>query len=232
MKAVRFVIPKTGGNSFRVQTDRDSHFYDSIHFHPEHQLTVILKGEGTRFIGNHVERFFPGEVYFIGKNVPHVFKCDNRYYQGKAELEAHSISVFFKDETFGPWFFEIPEMAHIKRLLELASMGIKIGGTEKEYISEIITATTKQDGFQRFQSLLSILDIISKSDTLKTLSTVRYISPSKNLESERINVVFQYLSNNFKEEITLGQISSIANMTPNSFCRYFKQRTGKAYTVF
>lgn len=232
MKAVRFVIPKTGGNSFRVQTDRDSHFYDIIHFHPEHQLTVILKGEGTRFIGNHVERFSPGDVYFIGKNVPHVFKCDSSYYEGNAELEAHSISVFFKDETFGPQFFEIPEMAHIKRLLELASMGIKIGVSEKEHISELITATTNQDGFQRFQSLLSILNLISKSDTLKTLSSVRYISPSKDLESERINVVFQFLSNNFKDEITLGQISSIANMTPNSFCRYFKQRTGKAYTVF
>lgn len=232
MRAVRFVIPKTGGNSFRVQTERSTHFYDSIHYHPEHQITVILKGEGTRFIGNHVDRFQPGEVYFIGRNVPHVFKCDASYYEGNDQLEASSISVFFKDETFGPQFFEIPEMAHIKRLLELASSGVRIDGEDRESATKILKSIEQQDGFQRFQSLLSILDMCSNSDTLKTLSSIRYTSPSKDLENERINVVFQFLSNNFRKEVSLAQIASVANMTPNAFCRYFKQRTGKSFTVF
>jgi AraC-like DNA-binding protein len=232
MRAVRFVIPKTGGNSFRVQTERSAHFYDSIHYHPEHQITVILKGEGTRFIGNHVERFQPVEVYFIGRNVPHVFKCDAGYYEGNSQLEASSISVFFKDETFGPQFFEIPEMAHIKRLLELASSGVRIDGDDRKRVAGILTSIEAQDGFQRFQSLLSILDLCSKSDSLQALSTIRYTSPSKDSENERINVVFQFLSKNFRKEVSLAEISSIANMTPNAFCRYFKQRTGKAFTVF
>ena len=232
MRAVRFIIPKTGGNSFRVQTERSPHFYDTIHYHPEHQITVILKGEGTRFIGNHVERFQPGEVYFIGRNVPHVFKCDASYYEGNNQLEASSISVFFKDETFGPQFFEIPEMSHIKRLLDLASLGVRIDGEDRKRVTEILNSIEAQDGFQRFQSLLYILDICSKSDSLQTLSSVRYTSPSKDSENERINVVFQYLSKNFREEVSLAQIASIANMTPNAFCRYFKQRTGKAFTVF
>jgi len=232
MRAVRFVIPKTGGNSFRVQTERSLHFYDTIHYHPEHQITVILKGEGTRFIGNHVERFQPGEVYFIGRNVPHVFKCDASYYEGNSQLEASSISVFFKDETFGPQFFEIPEMSHIKRLLELASLGVRIDGEDRNRVAAILNSIEAQDGFQRFQSLLSILDLCSKSDSLQALSSVRYTSPSKDSENERINVVFQYLSKNFREEVSLAQIASIANMTPNAFCRYFKQRTGKAFTVF
>jgi AraC-like DNA-binding protein len=232
MRAVRFVIPKTGGNSFRVQTERSPHFYDTIHYHPEHQITVILKGEGTRFIGNHVERFQPGEVYFIGRNVPHVFKCETSYYEGNNQLEASSISVFFKDETFGPQFFEIPEMSHIKRLLDLASLGVRIDGEDRKRVTEILNLIEAQDGFQRFQSLLSILDICSKSDSLQPLSSVRYTSPSKDSENERINVVFQFLSKNFREEVSLAQIASIANMTPNAFCRYFKQRTGKAFTVF
>ena len=232
MRAVRFIIPKTGGNSFRVQTERSTHFYDSIHYHPEHQITVILKGEGTRFIGNHVERFQPGEVYFIGRNVPHVFKCDAGYYEGNDQLEASSISVFFKDETFGPQFFEIPEMSHIKRLLDLASLGVRIDGDDRKRVAGILNSIAAQDGFQRFQSLLSILDLCSKSDSLQTLSSIRYTSPSKDLENERINVVFQFLSKNFRKEVSLAQISSIANMTPNAFCRYFKQRTGKAFTVF
>jgi AraC-like DNA-binding protein len=232
MRAVRFIIPKTGGNSFRVQTDCVPHFYDTIHFHPEHQITVILKGEGTRFIGDHVERFQPGEVYLIGRNVPHVFKCDPGYYEGNSELEACSISVFFKDETFGPQFFEIPEMAHIKRLLGLATSGVRIDGEDRERVAEILKSIPDQEDFQRFQSLLSLLDMCSRSDSLRTLSSVRYTTPSKDSENERINVVFQFLSNNFRKEISLPEIASISNMTTNAFCRYFKQRTGKTFTVF
>ena len=232
MKAVRFVIPTTSGNSFRLQIDREPYFYDTIHYHPEHQLTYFIKGEGTSFIGNHVERFKPGDVYFIGKNVPHVSKCDGAYYQNNPELEALSISLFFNDETFGSQFFEIPEMAHIKRLLELASMGIKITGDERESIAKLIEECQQIDGFKRFQNLLSILDIMAKSENIKTLSGVRYLSPSKESENERINVVFSFLSNSFRTAITLNQIAGVANMTPNAFCRYFKQRTGRPYSLF
>ena len=232
MKAVRFVIPKTSGNSFRLQIDREPYFYDTIHYHPEHQLTYFIKGEGTSFIGNHVERFKPGDVYFIGKNVPHVSKCDEAYYLNNPELEALSISLFFNDETFGSQFFEIPEMAHIKRLLEMASRGIKITGEEKETIAMLIKECQQIDGFKRFQNLLSILDIMAKSENIKTLSGVRYLSPSKESENERINVVFSFLSNSFRTAITLNQIAGVANMTPNAFCRYFKQRTGRPYSLF
>lgn len=232
MKAVRFVIPKTGGNSFRLQIDRAPYFYDSIHYHPEHQITFMIKGEGTSFIGNHVERFQPGDVYLIGKNVPHVSKCDPGYYQGDPEMEAFSISLFFKDETFGTQFFEIPEMAHIKRLLQQAAMGVKIDGTDREVIGQLIEASQNQDGFQRFQSLMSILNTFANSEQSYTLSSVSYFTPSKEADNERINVIFNFLSTHFKEEISLEQVSSIANMTPNSFCRYFKQRTGKAYSNF
>lgn len=232
MKAVRFVIPKTSGNSFRLQIDREPYFYDTIHYHPEHQLTYFIKGEGTSFIGNHVERFKPGDVYFIGKNVPHVSKCDEAYYQNNPDMEALSISLFFNDETFGSQFFEIPEMAHIKRLLELASMGIKITGDERESIAMLIEECQQIDGFKRFQNLLSILDIMAKSENQTTLSGVRYLAPSKESENERINVVFSFLSNSFRTAITLNQIAGVANMTPNAFCRYFKQRTGRPYSLF
>ena len=232
MKAIRFVIPKTNSNSFRVQLDEQAYFYDTIHYHPEHQLTTIFKGEGTCFIGNHVERFNPGDVYMIGKNVPHVFRSDPAYYHPNTNLKSKSISLFFKDETFGRQLFEIPELAHIKRLLNVASMGVKIGETDQQKIAQLIDAVKDQDGFKRFQSLLSVLDIFAGSETLKTLSSVRFDTPSRESDHERINVVFNYLSTNFKSEITLEQISSVANMTPNAFCRYFKQRTGKTFSNF
>lgn len=232
MKAVRFIIPKTSTNSFRVQLDKQAYFYDTIHYHPEHQITCIVKGEGTCFIGNHVERFGPGDVYLIGKNVPHVFKSDKAYYEGFPGMTSFGTSIFLKDEAFGQQFFEIPEMAHIKRLLDMASMGVKPAENDRDNAARLISSSRDMNGFQRFQILMEILDLMANSDNLKVLSSVRYDAPSRDADHERINVVFNYLSGNFTSDISLDQISTIASMTPNAFCRYFKNRTGKTFSNF
>lgn len=232
MRAVRFVIPKTSGNSFRVQADELPYFYDSVHYHPEHQITLIVEGDGTCFIGNHVGRFKRGDLFIVGKNVPHVFRSDDAYYHFDSGLKSSSVSVYFKEETFGPGLFEIPEMAHIKRLLGMASMGITIKGRDRDKASEMVKAIPEKDSFSRFQILLSLLNLFADSDQVYLLSTVRYDAPSDNPDRERINMVFSFLSANFRREVSLMQVSSVANMTPNSFCRYFRQRTGKTFSCF
>ena len=232
MKAIRFVIPKTGKSSFRIQRDQSAYFYDSIHYHPEHQLTCLLKGEGTCFIGNYVGRFEPGHVYLIGRNVPHVFKCDRSYYQPDAGLESESISLYLKNETLGPQFFDIPEMVHVKRLMEKGLQGIRFYGSECRRITEMVQAIRQQEGFQRILTILSLLDRMADAEAIQLLSSIQYNRPSSESEHERINIIFDYLSRNFRNEISLATISSVAHMTPSSFCRYFKQRTGKVYSLF
>ena len=37
---------------------------------------------------------------------------------------------------------------------------------------------------------------------------------------------------NFHEDIHLEEVAKLANMTPNSFCRFFKIRTQKSLTQF
>ena len=44
--------------------------------------------------------------------------------------------------------------------------------------------------------------------------------------------VFEYTMSHFTEDITLSEISNIANMTKNAFCKYFKRRTNKTYFKF
>ncbi len=232
MKPVRFVIPKTSGTSFRVQYDRGSHFYDTIHYHPEYQITLIVKGDGTRFIGNSVERFKAGDVYLIGKNVPHVFRSDTRYYEPGTLLESYGISFFVNTETLGEHFFDLPEMAPIKRLLELGAHGLVFKNEDRRALIHGIMKIPQFEDFARFQHILSLLNSMAHAQDMFTLSSVPFVEPSSDAEHERINVVFQYLSTHFTQEISLDTIANVASMTTNSFCRYFKKRTGKPFSNF
>lgn len=44
--------------------------------------------------------------------------------------------------------------------------------------------------------------------------------------------VISFLTENFDRKIELDQVASIAYMTPNAFCRYFKKRTKKSFTQY
>jgi len=47
-----------------------------------------------------------------------------------------------------------------------------------------------------------------------------------------MQTVFEYVMTNFHKSVTLDEIASIANMTKNAFCRYFKVRTNKSFFQF
>lgn len=44
----------------------------------------------------------------------------------------------------------------------------------------------------------------------------------------RITSVLEYMESNYTEKLSLGQLSSMANMSPHHFCRLFKNLTGKS----
>ncbi|MBS1566808.1 MAG: helix-turn-helix transcriptional regulator, partial [Bacteroidetes bacterium] len=49
---------------------------------------------------------------------------------------------------------------------------------------------------------------------------------------ERLDDVYQYVSENFSRKISLQEISKVANYSPNAFCRFFKNNTGKTFVQY
>ncbi|MEO1451507.1 MAG: cupin domain-containing protein, partial [Bacteroidota bacterium] len=58
------------------------------HFHPQHELTLIEASTGTKFIGDFVGPYGPGELVLLRSNLPHCWKN-----HVNAEEEAQSVVV-------------------------------------------------------------------------------------------------------------------------------------------
>lgn len=230
MKPVLFRIPKTETESFRVQVDKLPYFYDTLHFHPEWQITLMLEGTGTQFVGDNVERFQPYDIYFLGSNLPHVFRSDAEYYTDN--LRAYSISIYFRGDILGEHFFDIPETLHLKSLLYEASRGFRIRNKEANELTTLIKSIVYKNGFEKLLTFLEILNALSASTGKKYLSSITYQSTQKETDNQRINDVFEFLMRNYEREINLEEVAGIANMTPNAFCRFFKLRTRKTFSEF
>lgn len=230
MKALFFQNPSPDKNSFVLQDDYVHYFYDKLHYHPEIQLTVILNAEGTRFVGSNVSSFSTGDVYMLGPNLPHVFRCGKKYYSKNKKLRAHGMSVYFHPHSFGKEFFDLPEAKRLKKLVADSSKGIIFFGKAKEKAQEIIPQIKEKEGFEKLCLLLELLRMLSETSEKRFISGVSFHSPLGDENNKRLNDVYNYLVNNFHKEIKLDELSEVANMSSTALCRFFKQRTRK--TIF
>ena len=123
-------------------------------------------------------------------------------------------------------------MKKIQALFATANGGITFSGKTKRKIGEKIEILEYQTDFQRLLSILNILNELANSQEIKLLNAEGFSLATDIKDNDRINVVFNHVKTNFKEEITLEEIANMTSMTIPSFCRYFKKITNKTFVQF
>ena len=88
------------------------------------------------------------------------------------------------------------------------------------------------EGPERIMTLLEILLCVARSNEYHSLSSIGYQYDFSESENDRINAIYNHTLIHFNQKISLEEIAGISGMAPNSFCRYFKSRTGKTYSQF
>ena len=234
MKPVFFKHTAAINDSFFILNDRGPYFYDTLHYHPTYQLTLILEGMGTFFIADHIERFKPGDIFLIGPDLPHVFRCDNEYYKEDSNLQVNGMSAYFRHDSFGSPFFYLPENIELNALLIDAKRGIKVSGATAHKITPQMDALFHLKGVEKITALLLMLNKIAQApkEEVCLLSSPGFLGSMKNEDNDRMNLVFDFVMKHFTEDISLEEVSEIACMTTTAFCRFFKKRTRKSLFVF
>ena len=81
------------------------------HFHPEYELVLNIKSNGTRIVGDSVELFDQYDMVLIAGNIPH---CWNYYRQNNTLPENHGIVVNFKLDSLGESLLSQHELHKVK----------------------------------------------------------------------------------------------------------------------
>ena len=196
----------------------------SWHFHPELELVYVNKGQGKRHIGNHLSYFNNSQLLLIGPNLPHNGFTDRLTTNGFETL------IQFKEDFLGKDFFELPEMKKIKELFERSKKGILFGSETKIKVGYKIEKLVDKKGFKKLLVFLEILNILSKTSDYTILNVDGYAVETELQDSSKLDIIYKYINNNFKDHISLDQIANVVNMTVPAFCRYFKKVTGKTFT--
>ncbi|HRP31458.1 MAG TPA: AraC family transcriptional regulator [Agriterribacter sp.] len=207
-----------------------SHFDKPWHFHKEYELSLIEKSEGTRFVGDQINRFQAGDLILIGPNIPHLYRNGEQYYKS-SKPNAKSIFIHFTDDFLGKNFFDLPEMKLVRRLLNRSNMGLVIEGSTAEEVSCKLIEMESDNPVKRLMKLLDILILLSTSKQLTNILSQEF-TVNNNKDAARIDLVFQFLMKNYKNEIYIEEIASKLNMSVGSFSRYFKHHTRKTFSNY
>lgn len=221
-------IEPTFGHSYSYQKfDSNTVNENTVwHFHPEIELVYVNGGAGKRQIGSHVSYYSNGDLILIGSHLPHCGFTD------KLTGNISETVIQMKQDFLGNDFFNIPEMKKIQGLFEIAKGGIAFSGRTKKKIGDKMEVLEYQTDFQRLLSILNILNELATSKEFKILNAEGFALETEVKDNDRINIVFNHVKSNFKEEIPLEEIANKVSMTIPSFCRYFKKITNKTFTQF
>lgn len=235
MKPSFVKILHNNGTSFLVRKDHAPYWYGNLLYHQEFELMTVVEGTGTRFIGDNIENFQPGEVIMLGSNLPHMWHSDDIYFQGKEDLFCKSIVVQFREDFLGEQLFVAPEMQDIKLFLERTYQGLRITGATAERVKELMFQMADDPSrFQRLLLLFQILHVlaIAQAKDLSTIASRGFVNDYTDIDAYRINEIYNYVLKHYNKKIELEEIAGVANISTNAFCRYFKSKTRNTFTEF
>jgi AraC-like DNA-binding protein/quercetin dioxygenase-like cupin family protein len=221
-------VQEDEGSSLRLLHQKLSpeKFSWQYHYHPEYELVYVLAGNGTRQVGNHISNYENGDLVLMGPDLPHSgFGLNSR---GSIE----QVVVQFKKEVFGPSLLQRPEMKRINELFEKSRYGISFGEITKEKVTKKLLRLLKLEPFDRFVELITILQILANAEEHTLLNSQVTLPTTIRKVHIRLQNIFNYVEQNFQEEINIKKVADIAHLTVPAFCNYFKKIMNITFTDF
>jgi len=207
--------------------------YDSVHLAPKEQiglhtqdsweLSYIIKGSGSRLIGERTEPFNRGEVVLIPPGIPHCWYFDGADTDNRGRIA--NITLIFTNALLDRLVAVFPEFKESVEALKNLENAVKLGPRKTEAIIPILEDMRAQDDEKRVTSLLGIIPILASPGYDRVIGEKTEI----NKEQERLNAVRIYVICNATRDISLEDVAKHVGMNKSAFCVFFKKAAGQTF---
>lgn len=194
------------------------------HFHVEMELTLFTSGEGTRFVGDHISSFAPGDLVLLGERLPH-------YWHTRHGSSGISVQWYF---PLGHAFWSFPETAAMTELFRRAGHGLHLRGKTAEAVSGWLQEMTRVEGLDQLALLLRILSRIQQAAAVehRPLSGRSFALAAESHYQQAIAKAVRHLVAHFREEVRLEEVLKLTHLSRPTFARQFKKHSGRTLSEF
>jgi AraC-like DNA-binding protein len=195
------------------------------HYHPEYELTFILKGEGKRLVGDTYETFKAGDLVLLPPMLPHTW-ISEKHKNGTCL----AIVIKFSQASMEQ-LCQLPELASFKKLLSLSARGLQFTGSKSKEVVPLLKLLLQGDAMTRLMRFLQVLNEITQAKATPIAST-QYKPLKGNKNQKRLNAIFKYVEKEFRSTISLKKAASLIHLSESAFCKYFKRASGKTFSDY
>ncbi|WP_264521409.1 AraC family transcriptional regulator [Flavobacterium sp. N1994] len=195
------------------------------HYHPEYELTYIVKGKGMRLVGDSYLPFQSGDLVLLGSGIPHTWESDSNNQEMVAAVVIQFSENFIESVMNSQAFYQI------KKLLQSSVRGLFFPNPQANDMASRMKLIANEKGVKQIAALLNVFDDLTniKCETLAS----SFYAPKNSKENEtRINTVFNYIKQNAATSMSLEQAAASIHLTTGAFCKFFKKMTGKTFSDY
>ena len=202
-----------------------------IHCHEIFELNFVENAAGCRrTVGDSSEEIGQYDLVLItSPDLEHVWEQHECHSD-----DIHEVTVqFFVDFNDEHSIYHTNPFSSIYKMFLRARKGLAFPLSAIMQVYPLITRlSTIQEGFYAVTELFTILYELSKQDGARELASSAFAKVSVESDSRRVLKVKHFIEENYRDELRLGQLSSMVGMTDSAFSRFFKQRTGKSLNEY
>lgn len=217
------ITPLSDKDFFYLSERHKPTFNYPLHRHVELELNFVGNCQGShRVVGDSVEVLGDFDLAIIGSGIEH------GWMQGECTSpDIHEITIQFSPTLMGDSLFLKTQMLPIYEMLNSARMGLAFDMPAiMSVYGKLKELPRLESGFSRVIAFLDILHTLAEQPGRHVLATSSFAEMAPTSESRRVRKVQEYIVANYDKTITLDYLASLVSMTPSSFSRFFKQRTG------
>ncbi len=229
MEIHREITPLKENDCFLVFDRKRNDFDFPIHFHPEYEINFICNAKGAkRIVGDHIGEIEDYEMVMIGPNVYHGWEN----HKNDTSKVLHEITIQFPRYLFDDEILNKNIFKPIRELFKSANHGILFSKETAKNLESKLNLISKKNGFDNFLDFQSLLYDLAISRNKKILTNISFENQNDFHNSKRIEKVYNFVKDNYMNKIKVEDTAAVINMTPISFSRLIKQRTGKTFVEF
>ena len=224
------ITPLSGKDCLYIVERHKSEFLFPLHSHREYELNFIENGKGVRrVVGDSVEEIGPYELTLVAGN-----ELEHAWEQGSCvEGDVREITIQFSPDIFPPDLLNRSQFSTISKMLSKAGHGLNFSVKAIMRVYSLLdTLSSVAEPFDQYLNFLKILYELSQDGDARILASSSFARASRDKESRRVMKVKQYVNDHFAEDLTLPLLASLAGMTPSSFSRFFRSRTGRTVSDY
>lgn len=196
-----------------------------IHTQNEWELSYVIRGHGTRILGDERQAFCEGEVLLIPPHFSHGWFFDNSSTDDEGCI--HNITLLFASELPTRLSLVLPELAQAVSVLSTISLPRRYVGRTCDEIVRLLERMRTLDSVKRLPLILQLLILLTEDAESEEIGCKPMSKSKRNAEKLRI-----YCECNFYRSITLDETAAYMDMNKSALCKFVKKHTGQTFTGY